>query len=61
MTRALQATPFQNPGGGYPEHDGPRTKSERKTEILVSNIGFMLGWTLRILNDLDFVFISGVS
>ena len=35
FTRALQSSPFQNPGGGSPEPDG----AGRTKEILVSNIG----------------------
>ena len=37
-TRALQSSPFQNPGG-YPERYKERT-DRGQTEILVSNIGF---------------------
>ena len=33
LTRALQSTPFQNPGGWWSERD-------ERTEILVSNIGY---------------------
>ena len=36
-TRALQLTPFQNPGGWGGERDGRRT--DGRTEILMSNIG----------------------
>ena len=41
LTRALQSSPFQNPGGGYPERDEGRT-NERTKEIIVSNIGCIM-------------------
>ena len=36
LTQALQSSPFQNPGGGYPVPDGGRT--DGRMEILLSNI-----------------------
>ena len=40
MTRALQSTPFQNPGGGTVSITAE--EEDKRTEILVSNIGYSL-------------------
>ena len=39
MTRALQSTPLQNPGGSSERYGG---RTNKQTEILVSNIGLRL-------------------
>ena len=39
LIRALQSTPFQNPGR-FPERDGRTREEDRRAKILVFNIGY---------------------